>query len=84
MVEPLLHDGNPYVAQEAVFLKARCFLYKKQWDEMNKTMKELIRRNPAFANDLAVNLMRAVAAIEQEHPDEALIYLKKYLDQPSD
>jgi len=82
-VDPLLNDSNPYIAQEATFLQARCFLYKRQWDQMNKIVKSLLHMNPAYSNDLAVNLMRGVAALEQNHPDEALLYLKKYPDEPS-
>jgi len=82
-LRPLIADQNPYVSEEAVFIQARCFLWKKDWDQMNKIIQQLVAKNPAFSNDLAVNLMRAVAALEQERYDEALIYLKKYPDEPS-
>ena len=80
---PLLADPNPYISQEAVFIQARCFLWKKDWVQMDRIIKQLVNRNPSFSEDLAVNLMRAVAALEQEHYDESLIYLKKYPEEPS-
>jgi len=82
-VNALSKDANPYIAQEAVFLQARSQLYKRQWDAMNKTLQRLLQLNPAFGDDLAVNLLRGVAALEQNRPDEAIIYLKKYPDEPS-
>lgn len=82
-LEGLVQDSNPYVSQEAVFLQARCFLYKRNWEEMNRVTKALVRVNPALANDLAFNLMRSVAALEQDRPDEALVYLRKYPEEPS-
>jgi TolA-binding protein len=83
MVDEHIKDSNPYIAQEALFLQARCKVQKREWDAMNKLVKELVRQNPAYSNDLAVNLMRSVAALEQERPDEALVYLKKYPDEPA-
>jgi len=82
-LEPWIKDGNPYIAQEAMFLKARCFLFKRDWQNLNTITKEMVKTNPAFSNDLAFNLLRAVAAIEQDHSDEALVYLKKYPNEPS-
>jgi len=82
-LDPLLNDGNPYVAQEAAFLKARAYLVKQDWSKLNLTLRELVSRNPAYANDLAINLLRGAAALEQGRPDEALVYVKKYPEQPS-
>lgn len=82
-IEPLVNDANPYISQEAVFLQARCYLFKRNWEEMNRVTKALVRVNPAYASDLAFNLLRGVAALEQDKPDEALVYLKKYPDEPS-
>ncbi len=82
-LDPLVKDTNPYIAQEAVFLQARSFLYKRKWEDMNRTLKQLLQMNPAFADDLAVNLLRGVAALEQDRPDEAILYLKKYPEEPS-
>src|SRR5262249_53757365 len=82
-VSPLLQDANPYITQEALFLEARCDLAKQNWTEMNKIIRQLININPAFSDDLAVNLMRGVAALEQDRPDEALVYVKRYPDEPS-
>ena len=80
---PSLTDGNPYIAQEAVFLQARCYLVKRDWGSINSTLKHLIQMNPAFGNDLALNLLRGVSALEQDHPDEALLFVKRYPDEPS-
>src|SRR5205807_10182417 len=80
---PYLKDGNPYIAQEAQFLHARCLLVKRDWLGLYKAVALLIRQNPAYSNDLAVNLMRAVAALEQDRPDEVLVYVKKYPEEPS-
>jgi len=82
-VTPFLHDANPYISQEAVFLKARCLLVKRDWQGMNDAIKQLIHQNPSFTNDLALNLLRGVAALEQNHPDEALLFVKRYPDEPS-
>lgn len=82
-LEVLAADTNPYIAQEALFLQARCQLYKRDWDMMNKAARDLVQLNPAFSSDLAFNLLRGVAALEQDRPDEALVYLKKYPDEPS-
>jgi TolA-binding protein len=80
---PLISDTNAYISQEAIFIQARCFLWKKDWNQMNRVIKQLVNLNPAFSEDLAVNLMRSVAALEQERYDEALVYLKKYPEEPS-
>src|SRR5882672_1990902 len=82
-VAPFLKDGNPYISQEALFLQARCLLVKRDWQGMNNVIKQLVHQNPAFANDLALNLMRGVAALEQNHPDEALLFVKRYPEEPS-
>ena len=82
-IEPLLKNGNPFIAQEAAFLKARAYLVKQNWTALNQTLRGLVQQNPAYANDLAVNLLRGVAALEQGHPDEALLFVKKYPDQPA-
>ncbi len=76
-------DGNMYVAQEALFLQARCLLVKQNWVELQKSIQQLIRINPAYSNDLAVNLLRGVAALERNRPEEALVYVKRYPDEPS-
>jgi TolA-binding protein len=76
-------DGNPYIAQEAMFLGARCLLVKRDWTTLSATIKELVRQNPAFSSDLALNLMRGVSALEQKKPDEALVYVKNYPSEPS-
>lgn len=83
MLDPLLKDSNSYIAEEAMFIRARCFLQQKKYDDIAVAVKELIKRNPAFANDLAINLLRSVAALEQGKPDEALVYLKRYPEEPS-
>lgn len=82
-LEPLLRDSNPHIAQEAMFIKARCYLYKKNWQSLSSLTRTMVKNNPAFSNDLAFNLLRAVAAIEQERYDEAQVYLRKYPDEPS-
>jgi TolA-binding protein len=82
-LDPLLKDPNPYIAQEAMFLSARCYLLARQWPALAKTIKTLLQKNPAFANDLAFTLLRGVAALEQHRYDEALLFLKKYPDEPS-
>lgn len=82
-LDPLIQDANPYIAEEAIFIKARCYLQKRDYAAMAQAVAYLIKRNPAFASDLPVNLMRAVAALEQNKPDEALVYLKKYPEEPS-
>ena len=82
-LDSMLKDPNPYIAQEAMFLKARAYLVKRSWPELNLTLKQLIAQNPAYSNDLALNLLRGVVSLEQGHPDEALIFLKRYPDQPS-
>lgn len=82
-LEPLVKDANRYTAQEVSFLQARCYLAKRQWAEMNRVLQQLTRDNPAFSKDLAVNLMRGVATLEQNQPDEALVYLKRFPDEPS-
>jgi TolA-binding protein len=82
-LEPLLKDSNHHISQEAMFLKARCLLYKKDWQNLSALTRVMVKNNPAFSNDLAFNLLRAVSAIEQEHYDEALVYLRKYPDEPS-
>ncbi len=74
---------NPYVSQEALFLQARCYLVKRDWASLQKAMLQLVRTNPAYSNDLAVNLLRGVAALERDRPDEALVYVKRYPDEPS-
>ncbi len=74
---------NPYVSQEALFLQARGFLVQKDWPALQNSMAQLVRVNPAYSGDLAVNLMRAVAALERERPDEALVYVKRYPEEPS-
>jgi len=83
ILEPLTTDSNSYVAEEAMFIKARCFLHQRKYDEISNTVQALIKRNPAFAGDLAINLLRSVAALEQNKPDEALVYLKRYPEEPS-
>src|SRR5437016_5491734 len=83
LTNPYLKDGNPYIAQEAQFLLARCLLVKKDWQGVNNTIKELVRVDPAYSNDLAINLLRGVACLEQDRPDEALVYVKRYPDEPS-
>jgi len=82
-LEPLIKDSNAHIAQEAMFLKARCYLYKKNWQSLSDLTRTMVKSNPAFSNDLAFNLLRAVAAIEQERYNEALVYLRKYPDEPS-
>jgi len=32
---------------------------------------------------LALNLLRAVSALEQNHPDETILYVKRYPEEPS-
>jgi TolA-binding protein len=76
-------DGNPYISHEALFLQARCLLVKQDWPALQKSIQQLVRTNPAYSNDLAVNLLRGVAALEQKRPDEALVYLKRYPEEPS-
>src|SRR5882724_2148858 len=80
---PYVKDGNPYIAEEAQFLLARCLLVKKDWNGVNAVIKELVRQAPAYSNDLAVNLLRGVSALEQDRPDEALVYVKRYPEEPS-
>jgi len=82
-IEPLLSNTNDYISQEAMFIKARCFLAKKDWSALNQLTKSMVQKNPAFASDLAFNLLRAVAAIEQGRYDESLVYLKKHPEEPS-
>ena len=82
-LDSLTRDTNPYIANEAVFLVGRCYLAKRDWANMDKTVNTLLAKDPAYSEDLALNLMRSVAAIEQSHPDEALVYLKKYPNEPS-
>lgn len=82
-IEPWLADANPYVAQEAMFLQARCYLFKRDWERLSAITRQMVKTNPAFSNDLAFNLLRAVAAIEQDRNDEALVYLRKYPEEPS-
>src|SRR6185312_10817947 len=55
----------------------------REWDKMARVEKALLRMNPALSEDLAVNLMRGVAALERQKPDEALVFLKKYPNEPS-
>src|SRR5258706_279355 len=80
---PYIKDGNPYISQEAQFLLARSLLVKKDWAGLNAAIKELVRQAPAYSNDLALNLLRGVSALEQDRPDEALVYVKRYPDEPS-
>src|SRR5258708_1252887 len=80
---PLLNNGNPYISEEAIFLQARCFVYKRDWNNMNKCVTLLLHKNPGFTNDLALNLMRGLAALQQGHTDVALSFFKKYPDEPS-
>jgi TolA-binding protein len=80
---PLLSDPNSYIAEEAIFLQARCYVFKRDWKGMNKCITDLLRKNPGYTNDLALNLMRGVAALEQGHTDIALSFFKKYPDEPS-
>jgi TolA-binding protein len=82
-LDQVAKDGNPYVEQEILFLQARCYLTQRQWSDMSRLIRQLIQENPAFSNDLAINLMRAVAALEQEQPDEALVYLQRFPNEPS-
>ncbi len=82
-LEPLLADANPYVVEEALFIKARCHLHMRNYAAVSDTLKTLIKRNPAWGSDLAVNLLRSVVSLEQNKPDEALVYLKNFLEEPS-
>jgi TolA-binding protein len=82
-IAPLIRDGNPYTAEEALFLQARSFLYKRDWNNMNTSVTQLLHRNPGFVDDLALNLLRGVAALEQDHNEVALAFFKKYPDEPS-
>ena len=80
---PLLTDSNSYISEEALFLQARCYVLKRDWASMNKSITLLLHKNPGFADDLALNLMRGVAALEQGHTDVALSFFKRYPDEPS-
>ena len=80
---PFLNDGNPYIAQEAIFLQARSQLVKRDWAPLNATVRQLIQKFPAYSNDLALNLLRGLAALEQGHPDETLLFVKRYPNEPS-
>jgi TolA-binding protein len=82
-LDPMGRDSNPYMADEALFLQARCYLYKRDWEKENSIVTKLLRQNPAFSHDLALNLMRGVAALEQGHFDQAVVYFEKYPDEPS-
>jgi TolA-binding protein len=80
---PMLADSNSYISEEAIFLQARCFLYKQDWKNMNQAVTQLLRKNPGFTNDLALNLLRGVAALEQGHADVAISFFSRYPDEPS-
>jgi TolA-binding protein len=82
-LDPLAKETNPYIAQECLFLKARAYLVKQDWSNLKLTLRELAQKNPAYADDMPINLLRAVSALEQGQPDEALLYVKKYPDQPA-
>src|SRR5882672_510606 len=56
---PYFKDANPYISQEAQFLNARCLLVKRDWPGLYKSIAYLMHQNPAYSNDLAVNLLRA-------------------------
>ncbi len=80
---PYFKDANPYIAQEAMFLDARCLLVKRDWQGLNAVIKQLVLQAPAYSNDLVLNLLRGVSALEQDRPDEALVYVKRYPEEPS-
>src|ERR1035437_4235637 len=82
-LEPLQKETNPYMAQEVLFMQARCYLVKQNWKDLNAVVRQLLLQYPAYADDLSINLLRGVAAIEQNRPDEALLFVKKYPDQPA-
>jgi TolA-binding protein len=83
MIKGYVNDGNPYIAEEAIFLQARAYLYKRDWNAMNKSVTDLLHKSPGFTDDLALNLLRGVAALEQGHRDVAIAFFKRYPDEPS-
>lgn len=82
-LNPLADDANSYVSEEAIFLQARSHVLKRDWKAMNKSVTQLLRKNPGFSDDLALNLMRGLAAMEQGHVDVALTFFKKFPEEPS-
>ncbi|OGR92123.1 MAG: hypothetical protein A2992_04940 [Elusimicrobia bacterium RIFCSPLOWO2_01_FULL_59_12] len=80
---PLASDPNPYVSEEAIFLQARSCVLKRDWRTLNALITQLLRKNPGFADDLALNLMRGLAAMEQGHLDVAISFFKRYPEEPS-
>ena len=80
---PCSRTGTLMSRRRRMLLKARTFLVQRSWSDLNLTLRELVQQNPAYANDLSINLLRGVAALEQDHPDEALLFVKRYPDEPS-
>ncbi len=82
-LEPLSHHSNPYLSDEAVFLQARCFLQKHEWGELSRVVTKLAQQNPAYADDLALNLIQGVALLEQGKLDAAMVFFQHFPDEPS-
>lgn len=82
-LKPLTGDSHAFIAEEAIFLQARCFLDRSDWKAFNETLQMLISRNPGYADDFGVHLIQGIAALEQGHLPQAMELFKPFENEPA-
>ncbi len=79
-----LEVGNRFaqspVATDAAFLRANLYYTDKKFDDMNKTLREFLDKNPASERAYDAYRMLAGVAVQTRHPEDAAAAYERFVN----